>query len=120
MPANSNNRDIARNVFISVSMFLLTVGAIVYAVIRDSVLYECYGKGNELAHVNLYGAFTVDVIFLVAPLIGGCSAFRLAKSPNSSAKIIGCLLVVMFALFFLQAGIGEWAQYRNDQWRSNN
>jgi len=97
-------------------MFALTVSGIVYVIIRGNVLEERYGKPNLLANANLLEAFTIAVVFLVAPFVGGCSAFRLARAADRSAKIIGWLLVVMFALFFLPAATAEWAQYRNYQW----
>jgi hypothetical protein len=112
MPAHPNNRDFALNVLLCVSMFALTVGGIVYVIIRGGVLEEHYGKGRLLANTNLYEAFTIAVVFLAAPLIGGCGAFRLARTADRSAKIIGWLLVVMFALFFVQAAVVDWTQYR--------
>jgi hypothetical protein len=84
-------------------MLVLIVGGIAYVIIRDI----------PLSNANLYETFVIKVIFLVAPFIGGCSAFRLATSANSSIQIIGWLLVVIFALFFLQATLIDWIQYRN-------
>jgi len=115
MPTHPTSRDFALNVLLCILMSTLTVGGIVYVIIRGNVLEERYGKHNLLANTNLYEAFTIAVVFLVAPLIGGCSAFRLARSADRSAKIIGWLLVVMFALFFLQAAMIDWTQYRNYQ-----
>ena len=115
MPAHSSSRDFALNVLLCMLMFALTVGGIVYVIIRGSVLEERYGKGHLLTNANLYEAFATDVIFLVAPFIGCCTALRLSRSADRSAKIIGWLLVVMFALFFLQAAVIDWTQYRHYQ-----
>ena len=82
---------------------------------RDSILEERYGKHNLLATTNLYEEFAIYIVFLVAPFIGGCSAFRLAKSAHRSAKIVGWLLVVMFSVFFFQAVNIAWTQYHNYQ-----
>jgi hypothetical protein len=95
-----------------IPMLLLIVGGIAYAYIRSDILDERYGKPNVLAHVNLYEYFMVAVVFLVAPFIGGCSAFRLTRLVARPARFIGWLLVVMFSLFFLQAVLVCWSDYQ--------
>ena len=84
-------------------MLVLNVGGIAYVIARGPV---DTGVSEE---------FVITVLFLVAPFVGGCGAFRLARSSDRSAKIIGWLLVVVFALFFFQAVMVDLAQYRNDQ-----
>ena len=115
MPAHPNHRKYGSNVLVCALMFALIVGGIIYDIIRGNILEERYGRHNLLAHANLYESFAIMVVFLVAPLIGGCSAFRLASSADRSVKIIGWLLVLMFALFFLQAAAVDWTQYWNYQ-----
>ena len=115
MPTHSapNLKEFAWNVLLCIWMGVLTVGGIAYVIVRDGILEERYGKHNLLAHTNVYEESVIVVVFLVAPFIGGCSAFRLARSVNRSTKIIGWLLVVMFSIFFLQAAEVCWTHYQN-------
>lgn len=103
MPTHPNNRDLAKNGFICILMLILNVGGIAYVIARGPV---DTGVGEE---------FVISTLFLVAPFIGACSAFRIARSSDHSAKIIGWLWVIMFGSFFVYAAVVDCAQYRHDQ-----
>jgi len=122
MPTHSaaNTNKSAQNVCLCVWMFVLSVGGIAYVIIRDGFLEERYGKHNLLVHTNLYEAFVIDVVFLIAPFIGSCSAFRLTRSADRFLKIVGWLLLVIFSLFFFQNAEVCWTQYHNYLWVLGN
>jgi hypothetical protein len=114
MPAQTTTvgRGVQQSAILSAAMFVLTVGGIAYVIIRGGILEERYGKSNLLAHANLYEEFSIAAVLLLAPFIGACSAFRLARLPGRPAKAIGWLLVVTFSLFLFQAILACWSQYQ--------
>jgi hypothetical protein len=115
MPTRSSSRDVALDMLMCISMMFLYIGGVACVIIQGNVLEERYGKHNILDHTNVYESFILDVIFLVAPFLGGCSAFRLLRSSDYFGKIIGWLFVVLFALLFFQSALIEWTQYRDYQ-----
>lgn len=96
-------------------MMFIYIGGVAGVIIQGNVLEDRYGKHNILDHTNVYVAFILDVIFLVAPLLGGWSAFKLMRSSDRSGKIVGWLFAVLFALLFFQSVMIEWTQYRDYQ-----
>lgn len=66
-----------------------------------------------LAHTSLSRYFFTTVTFLIAPVIGGFSAFRFIRgaSRTGSPAIIGWLLLVLFALVFSFSCIVCWLDY---------
>lgn len=109
-------KELARNSLLCISMFILIFGDIAYAVVRDIILEDRYGKHNLVAHTNLYEESIIVLVVLVAPFIGGCSAFRLTRSANRSTKICGWFALVVFSIGFLQAATISWSQYHKYMW----
>jgi hypothetical protein len=96
-----SQKPINWNLFSCMLMFVLTLGTIVYAIARDS----------GIENASLPEEFVIDVILLVSPFLGICSAFRIARTENEGGKIIGWLFVAVFAVFFIQSAMIEWIEY---------
>ena len=66
-----------------------------------------------LAHASLPGYFFTTATFLVAPVIGGFSAFRFTRGASRTGfpAVIGWLLVVLFALIFSFSCTVCWVDY---------
>jgi cytochrome bd-type quinol oxidase subunit 2 len=109
----TGDRKLGQSALLSFAMLLLSVGGIAYVIVRGGVLEERYGKPNLLAHTNLYEEFIVAAIFFLAPFVGACSALRMARAPERGTKVVGWLLVVMFSLFLLQAGLVYLSEYQS-------
>lgn len=84
-------------------MFVVMVGGLIYEIIRGSILEEQYGKPNLLAKTNLYDAFMVGLLFLVAPAIGSFQRSQAGKVHRASRNkihrvaILGPLLPILFS-----------------------
>jgi len=69
-------------------------------------------KFPAVAYANLWEYSVVAVVFLVAPFVGACSAWRLVCSRDRSAVLIGWLMLVAFSLFFMMSCLIYWSDYQ--------
>jgi|SRR5579872_1244909 len=116
----SVSKDVLNNLLLCIFMLILTVGGIAYAIVRDVILEDRYGKHNMLVHANFYETAVTLVVLLAAPFLGACGSFRLTRSTDRSTKFAGWLFLMIFSLLFLQSVLSFWSQYRSYIWIVEN
>ena len=117
---NTSKKDPAglldsQRIIFCVSILVLNLVWIVYAIMSDVALENHFGKHNLWAHRSVVETFLVATALIVVPFIGVCGAARLARSTQQSSKVIGWLLLLLFAFSLFQAVMVACSEYGNWQ-----
>src|SRR3974390_462103 len=96
LKARATNRELW------ISLMMVAWIVLVWSVLIGRAIARSSGEREfpALAHANSLGYFLTTATFLVTPVVGGLSAFRLVRSaPRAgSLAIVGWHLLVLFAL----------------------
>ena len=92
-------------------MGALIAGVWAYMFVQHIIEESGARKFPAVAYTSIWEYAVVAVVFLVAPFLGACSGFRLVRSRQRPAVLIGWLMLAGFSLFFLMSCLIYWSDY---------
>ena len=100
-----------KSLFVGGSMGVLVFGVWGYMLVQHIIEESGPRKFPAVAYTSIWEYAVVALVFLVAPFIGACSGFRLVRSRQHPAVLVGWLMLVAFVLFFLISCMIYWSDY---------